>query len=210
MTRGLIRGVFTHRPAVVGIPRRPRLDRRSSVCRRPTPRRDDTGTRPGGADESEVSAGRPWSGPAYPAGPRRWLGWGAVGGGVVLALLVCVLICLSVVRDAARREPGHGDHDHPPGPHGGAVVAVGRENRHHIEAVFERTGQVRVYTYGEDESRVHPVESRPVPARVRRAAGPTEFDVLLSPEPRPATRRERRHGSSAGCRGIWPAGRSSW
>lgn len=122
--------------------------------------------------------------PAGPGAGRRWVVWAAVGGGVLLALAVCILICLSVVRDATRPH-GQEGHDHPPGPHGGTVVAVGRENRFHVEAVFERGGQVRVYTYGEDETQVYPVEAVAVPAVVKRVDDRTEFNLRLSPEPQP-------------------------
>src|SRR5581483_2233449 len=123
--------------------------------------------------------------PVGPARGRRWVILVAVIGGVALALALCIVICISVVRDAVRRQQGQQDHEHPAGPHGGAVVAVGRENRFHAEAVFERGGRVRVYTYGEDETQAFPIDARPVPATVRRPSDPTEFGVLLSPEPQP-------------------------
>jgi hypothetical protein len=94
---------------------------------------------------------------------------------------------MSIVRNAARQGnvPTDGAHDHPPGPHGGAIVVVGRENRFHAEAVFEKTGAVRLYTYGEDESRVLPVEAQPVTAAVRKQGDLAEFVVHLTPEPQP-------------------------
>lgn len=115
---------------------------------------------------------------------RRALWIVAAVAGAFLLLALCIWVCLSIVRDATKRH-GTAEHDHPPGPHGGAMVAVGRENRFHVEAVFERGGQVRVYTYGEDESEVYPVEAQPVPATVRKPSDPTEYSVLLSPEPQP-------------------------
>jgi hypothetical protein len=117
-------------------------------------------------------------------GRRRALRIAAVVGGAFLLLGLCIWVCLSIVRDAMKPH-GTAEHEHPPGPHGGTIVAVGRENRFHVEAVFERGGEVRVYTYGEDESEVHPVEAQPVPATARRPSDPTEFSVLLSPEPQP-------------------------
>ena len=119
------------------------------------------------------------------ARPRRWRPILAVVGGLGLAFGIGVLVGLSFTHDAT--DPRHAEkaHDHPPGPHGGTMVAVGRENRHHAEAVFERGGHVRVYTYDEDESRVYPIDSQAVPATVRRPSDPTEFRVLLAPEPQP-------------------------
>ncbi|MBY0512700.1 MAG: hypothetical protein K2P78_02170, partial [Gemmataceae bacterium] len=60
--------------------------------------------------------------PSGPEARRRWVGWVASAGGVVLAVLLCVVICLGVVHDAARLH-GQQDHEHPPGPHGGTVAA---------------------------------------------------------------------------------------
>jgi YHS domain-containing protein len=129
-----------------------------------------------------INAGTPQG--AKP-GRRRVMWIVAAVAGVFLLMGVCILVCLSIVRDAARDQHGRQDHYHPPGPHGGAMVAVGRENRFHVEAVFERAGQIRVYTYGEDESQVYPVDAQPVPATARQPSDPTEFSVLLSPEPQP-------------------------
>ncbi|MCE9562407.1 MAG: hypothetical protein K8U57_10170 [Planctomycetes bacterium] len=122
--------------------------------------------------------------PGGKPGRRRVIWIVALVAGVGLLVGVCILVCLSIVRDALNHH-GSSEHEHPPGPHGGTMVAVGRENRFHVEAVFDRSGQVWVYTYGEDESQVHPVEAQPVPATVRRPSDPTEFSVLLSPEPQP-------------------------
>ena len=116
---------------------------------------------------------------------RRWPRILAVAGGIVLALAVCVLVCLHFMLDAMGPRHAEKDHDHPPGPHGGPMVAVGRESHFHVEAVFERSGHVRVYTYGGDETQVHPIDAQPVPAKVRRPPDGTEFSVLLSPEPQP-------------------------
>ena len=116
---------------------------------------------------------------------RRWVRVLAVAGGVGLALVVCILVCRHFMLDAVGHRQADKDHDHPPGPHGGAMVVIGRENQFHAEAVFERAGHVRVYTYGEDETRVYPIDSQPVPAKVRRPDDPTEFSILLSPEPQP-------------------------
>jgi YHS domain-containing protein len=116
---------------------------------------------------------------------RRWPRVLAVAGGIVLVLTVCILVCLHFMLDAMGPRHAEKDHDHPPGPHGGTLVAVGRESHFHVEAVFERSGHVRVYTYGGDETQVHPIDSQPVPATVRRPPDGTEFSVLLSPEPQP-------------------------
>ncbi|HUP77282.1 MAG TPA: hypothetical protein VM260_01885 [Pirellula sp.] len=51
------------------------------------------------------------------------------------------------------------EHGHKSGEHGGIMVSLGRDS-YHIEAVFEADGAVRLYTLGNDESRVIDVESQ--------------------------------------------------
>ncbi|MBA4066565.1 MAG: hypothetical protein C0501_23245 [Isosphaera sp.] len=136
--------------------------------------------------KSRGSGGRPFR--PEPSPGRRWAARAAlIAAAVGLVLAVCVLVCMSIVRNAARPPdaPGGDQHDHPPGPHGGTIVAVGRENRFHAEAVFERSGAVRLYTYGEDESRVFAAEAQPITATVRRHGDKAEFTVHLAPEPQP-------------------------
>lgn len=136
--------------------------------------------------KSRGNAGRPYR--PDPSPTSKWLiRAGLIAAAAAAALAVCVLVCMSIVRNAARHAEGPAGepHDHPPGPHGGTIVAVGRENRFHAEAVFERAGTVRLYTYGGDESRVLAVEAQPVTATVRRHGDQAEFTVHLSPEPQP-------------------------
>lgn len=49
------------------------------------------------------------------------------------------------------------DHGHKSGAHGGTIVSLGRDS-YHVEAVFEKGGVLRLYTLGQDESRVIDVE----------------------------------------------------
>ena len=51
------------------------------------------------------------------------------------------------------------DHGHKPGAHGGNIVSLGRDS-YHVEAVFEKGGTLRLYTLGQDESRVIDVEKQ--------------------------------------------------
>src|SRR5687767_4864896 len=61
---------------------------------------------------------------------------------------------------------GDGDHGHKPSAHGGIIVPVGRDN-YHAEAVFETGGTLRLYTLGQDESKVLEVEAQPLTGYVK-------------------------------------------
>ena len=121
-----------------------------------------------------------------PAGPvaGRWRTIGilatTVGG-------VAVVLALNFVNPGQR---GAGDdpgpHDHPPGPHGGAVVAIDRGNRFHAEAVFDAAGFVHLYTFGRELTEPRLVLARTVCAAVRGHGGsPSEHAVMLRPRPQP-------------------------
>src|SRR5687767_10910257 len=45
------------------------------------------------------------------------------------------------------------DHAHQPGAHGGNIVAIGKD-AFHAEAVFGERGDLRLYTLGQDETKV--------------------------------------------------------
>ncbi len=83
-------------------------------------------------------------------------------------------------------DPAPESHGHPPGPHGGAVVAIDRDNRFHAEAVFEPGGRLLLYTFGRELSEPRPILARTVCAAVRGHDGTDEFAVMLRPEPQEA------------------------
>ena len=118
-----------------------------------------------------------------PPDPRRGR-WRAVGVVATMVLGVAVVLGLNL---AGRRPPAADrdaeSHGHPPGPHGGAVVAIDRDNRFHAEAVFEPDGTVRLYTFGEDLAAGRPVVAQTVCAAVRGHGGGEEYAVMLRPEP---------------------------
>ncbi|MBX9582965.1 MAG: hypothetical protein K2X87_21885 [Gemmataceae bacterium] len=100
---------------------------------------------------------------------------------------VAVVLALNFVNPGRR---GGGDdpglHDHPPGPHGGTVVAIDRDNRFHAEAVFEATGAVNLYTFGRELTDPRPVAARTICAAARgHGNGPEEHAVMLRPWPQP-------------------------
>ncbi|MBY0455908.1 MAG: hypothetical protein K2V38_01075 [Gemmataceae bacterium] len=127
--------------------------------------------------------------------PRRLVGRHDPGRGrrravVFVAALALGVVAVFAILHLGPRRPREavedGPHDHPLGPHGGAVVAIDRDNRFHAEAVFEPDGWVRLYTLGRALTDVRPVVARTVCAAVRGHGGEHEFAVMLRPEPQQA------------------------
>jgi YHS domain-containing protein len=86
---------------------------------------------------------------------------------------------------AARPDEEHG---HKPGQHGGIMISIGRDN-YHAEAVFEKGGLLRLYTLGQDETRLLEVDRQPLTAYIK-IEGETEAEPFeLQPVP--------QHGDAA-------------
>ena len=78
--------------------------------------------------------------------------------------------------------PGHeGEHGHEPGEHGGIIVSLGRDS-YHAEAVFEKGGRLRLYMFGQDETRVQEVESQELTAYAKAEGGGEAVSFTLKPE----------------------------
>ena len=73
-------------------------------------------------------------------------------------------------------------HEHAPGAHGGAIVEIGRDN-YHAEVVFEEGGLIRLFTLGQDESKVHEVDSQTLTAYVKPHQSGSAVSVEFQPEP---------------------------
>lgn len=81
------------------------------------------------------------------------------------------------------------EHGHKPGAHGGIMVSVGSDS-YHAEAVFEKGGKLRLYTLGQDESRIIDVDLQSVKAYIK-GEGDTDSEVVML-EP------ERQEGDASG------------
>ncbi len=85
-------------------------------------------------------------------------------------------------KKAAAKKKEHDDgHGHPAGAHGGIIVEVGRDN-YHAEAVFEK-GTLRLYTLGNDESKVIDVEKQTLKAFVKAEGAADAVEMALEPTP---------------------------
>lgn len=74
------------------------------------------------------------------------------------------------------------EHGHKPGAHGGIMISLGRDS-YHAEAVFEKSGMLRLYTLGKDESRVIDVEKQSLKAFVKADGDSNAAPFMLEPEP---------------------------
>jgi YHS domain-containing protein len=84
-----------------------------------------------------------------------------------------------VITAAANAEAGHG---HKPGAHGGMIVPLGRDS-YHVEAVIDSAGVVRLYTLGQDESRVIDVERQTLKGFIKGAGDVDSEAIEFEPSP---------------------------
>lgn len=76
------------------------------------------------------------------------------------------------------------DHGHKAGSHGGIIVSLGRDS-YHVEAIVTKTGELRLYTLGKDESRVIDIEIQKLIAYVKAegSGDATEVEIRATPQP---------------------------
>lgn len=86
--------------------------------------------------------------------------------------------------DHAHDKEAAGDHAHAAGAHGGTIVSLGRDS-YHVEAIVENTGTIRLYTLGNDESRVLAIEAQDLVAYVKPKGATDSTSVEIKPQPQP-------------------------
>lgn len=124
------------------------------------------------------------AGQAARPSPGRWRTISIVA---TMAIGVATVLALNLIGPGGpAKKPDPESHDHPPGPHGGAVVAIDRDNRFHAEAVFEPGGRLLLYTFGRELSEPRAIPARTVCAAVRGHERTDEYAVMLRPEPQTA------------------------
>ncbi|MEX2286228.1 MAG: hypothetical protein WD648_04005 [Planctomycetaceae bacterium] len=74
------------------------------------------------------------------------------------------------------------EHGHKPGEHGGIIVSLGRDS-YHVEAVFEKGNTLRLYTLGNDESRVIDVDKQTLRGFVKAEGESEAQSFTFEPEP---------------------------
>lgn len=127
--------------------------------------------------------------------------------GLLAAVALIVAGCSTSSRDVASDNPtattpqvgGKGDttspsvasatapdeeHGHKAGAHGGIIVSLGRDS-YHVEAIVTSSGELRLYTLGNDESRVIDVAVQDLVAYVKPAGGLDSTSMEIKPQPQP-------------------------
>jgi YHS domain-containing protein len=79
-------------------------------------------------------------------------------------------------------ESTESEHGHKPGAHGGIMVSLGRDS-YHIEAVVDSTGSIRLYTLGQDETRVIDVESQSLKGFIKADGDTDSQSINFEPSP---------------------------
>jgi hypothetical protein len=89
----------------------------------------------------------------------------------------------STLPNDAAKPTSNEDHEHEPGLHGGNIVELSGHN-YHIEAVFEKGGVLRLFTYGKNEEVPYQVEVQTLKAYAK-FDGETEatpFELEAKPQ----------------------------
>lgn len=88
--------------------------------------------------------------------------------------------------DSARQGSTAGEqgHAHAAGAHGGTIISLGRDS-YHVEAIVEENGTVRLYTLGNDESRVLAIEAQDLVAYVKSEGATDSTSIEVKPQPQP-------------------------
>ncbi len=76
------------------------------------------------------------------------------------------------------------NHRHVPGTHGGIIVAVGHDH-YHVEAVIAQGGILKLFTLGQDQTRVTTVPVQAIAAYVRSPETVEAVPIILDPQPQP-------------------------
>jgi len=76
------------------------------------------------------------------------------------------------------------EHGHKAGAHGGIIVSLGRDS-YHVEAIVTSTGELRLFTLGNDETRVIDVATQELIAYVKPSGGSDSTSIEITPEPQP-------------------------
>lgn len=79
---------------------------------------------------------------------------------------------------------GDEEHGHKAGAHGGIIVSLGRDS-YHVEAIVTSAGELRLYTLGNDESRVVDIEAQDLTAYVKPEGASDSTSLEIKPRPQP-------------------------
>lgn len=81
-------------------------------------------------------------------------------------------------------------HGHVAGAHGGTIVSLGSDS-YHVEAIINDDGEIRLYTLGNDETRVIDVEAQTLAGYVKAEGSAESLEIQLEPHPQPGDKEGR-------------------
>jgi hypothetical protein len=76
------------------------------------------------------------------------------------------------------------EHGHKAGAHGGIIVSLGRDS-FHVEAIVEKSGTLRIYVLGKEETRVQEIDVQQLVAYVTPEGAADSISLELKPQPQP-------------------------
>ncbi len=76
------------------------------------------------------------------------------------------------------------DHGHIKGAHGGIVVSLGRDS-YHVEAIVTSAGELRLYTLGNDETRVLEIPAQNLAGFAKLVSESESIAIDIAPKPQP-------------------------
>jgi hypothetical protein len=95
--------------------------------------------------------------------------------------------------DSTADATSHGSdesHGHTAGAHGGTIVSLGSDS-YHVEAIINDNGEIRLYTLGNDETRVIDVEAQTLAGYVKAEGSAESLEIQLEPQPQPGDKEGR-------------------
>jgi hypothetical protein len=76
------------------------------------------------------------------------------------------------------------EHGHKKGAHGGIIVSLGRDS-YHVEAIVTSAGELRLYTLGNDETRVMEIAAQNLAGFAKLVSESESIAIEIAPKPQP-------------------------
>ena len=92
--------------------------------------------------------------------------------------------------DSTASRHDEGEHGHEAGAHGGIIVSLGRDS-YHVEAIVTNSGELRLYTLGNDESRVLDIAAQELQGYVKPVGASDSTPLDIRPQPQPGDGEEK-------------------
>lgn len=91
---------------------------------------------------------------------------------------------------ASRPDAKEVEHGHKAGSHGGIIVSLGRDS-YHVEAIVTGNGELRLYTLGNDETRIQEIEIQDLVAYIRPDGATDSSSIEIKAHPQPGDAKNK-------------------